>query len=187
MITAVSLSLIHTLILLNQNCVWTGTSVWAAVSAVVDAEKSRGFLPDRYHCSLVELAGLKCCSCTKSHATAGLFATLEVLQLAVIPQELPLQLWGGVLAATAPDSTQVPSAAAGPWWLSAPPILAQFRKSLCPPHYRILLPTVQAPELLTSATQHCMTLQKLLTNLYWFVRRLHINTITLLNYFFPLQ
>lgn len=82
--------------------------------------KGHGFLPDRYHCSLVELAGLKCPSYTKCQATACVFAMLEVLLLAAVPQELLSQVGGEYLAATAPDPTQVPSAAAGSWRLSAP-------------------------------------------------------------------
>lgn len=94
-IPVVSLSLIHSVILLSWSCVWTGSSVWAALPVVMDAEKGHGFLLDRYHCCLVELAGLKCPSCTQSHVTACLFAVLEVLLLAATPQELLLQVGGG--------------------------------------------------------------------------------------------
>lgn len=63
---------------------------------------------------------------------------------------------GEYLAATAPDPTQVPSAAAGSWRLPAPPDAAPVQEAplSCPPHYRILLPIVQAPELLGTRAAH---------------------------------
>lgn len=140
-----SLSHTNSRIPLNWSCVWTGSSVWAALSAVVEAKKGHGFLTDRYDRSLVELAGVKCCSCTKSHATGV----------------------GGFLAATAPNPIQVPSA----WQLSAPtlgspspgsPSVHPTAGFCCRLHRHR---SCSAPELLTSVTQRCTTLQKLQTNL----------------------
>lgn len=156
--------------------------------------KGHGFLPDRYHCSLVELAGLKCPSCTKCHATACVFAMLAVLLLAAAPQELLSQVGGSTwlpLLLTPPRSHQPLRAPGGS---RLPPTLPRFRKPHCPVHHTtgFCCPSCRhrscsAPELPTPATQHCTTLQKLLTNLYRFVKRLYITTLTLLNYFSSLQ
>lgn len=138
-----SLSYTCSLILLNQICVWI-CSVSAAVSRGGCRES---FLPDRYHSSLLEL---KCCSCKERHATARVGGAPACCH----SPGASFTVVEGFLAATVPDPTQVPSAAAGSWQLSAPPTLPQFRNPLCPSHYRILLPTVQAPELLGTRTAH---------------------------------
>lgn len=159
---------------------------------MVDAEKGHGFLPDRYHCSLVELAGLKRCSCTKSHTTTGLFACWKCSSLLPFPRSFFYRCGVGSwlpLLLTPPRSHQPLWAPGGSRLLrhcpssgnpSAHPT-TEFCCRLCRNR------SYSAPELLTSATQHCMTLQKLLTNLYWFVRRLYITTLSFLNYFSPSQ